>query len=179
MIYFNAYFSGNPSAPVFIAPSVTPWKYIPTAPEHNPGIRLVKYDRHTGKHLEIRQYYLDIVAANQSGNATWRLEYNTSEVYGVTELSATSLSGLIDKMKNSNGDEFKSYWRHFTVSPRNLQPCDEICHATIICGYTNFKMPDLNNCKSALISSATSLSPFVYLVVVHLIVVMLQMPLAI
>ena len=39
--------TGIPVAPVFMAPSVTP------AEDHNPAIRLVKYDRPTGKTVRI------------------------------------------------------------------------------------------------------------------------------
>lgn len=43
--------TGIPMIPVFMAPSVTPWRYKnpkKTGAAHNPGIRLVKYDRATG-----------------------------------------------------------------------------------------------------------------------------------
>jgi hypothetical protein len=55
---------GEPLVPVFVAPAVTPWRYVipsGTGPAHNPAIRLVKYDRQTGRQLDIlqvrNQYY--------------------------------------------------------------------------------------------------------------------------
>lgn len=146
--------------PIFIAPSVTPWRYkIPgkVGPAHNPGIRLVKYDRSSGVHLDIEQYYLDLVKANQHGVATWELEYKASAKYGTNTLTATDIQTLANKMKTATSNEFKSYWMHYTVSPPlNLtESCDDDCHTSIICGFTEFEMVAFRSCKASMISGAS------------------------
>lgn len=155
--------NGDHATPIFIAPSVTPWRYkIPNeiGPAHNPGIRLVKYDRTTGGQLDILQYYLDLQKANKDGVAIWNSEYNATTHYNINELSVGELKKLIDRMKNANGNEFQSFWRHFTVSPpQDLQkPCDETCHASIICGFTEFEMQAFQACKMGMISG----SPYIH-----------------
>lgn len=152
--------TGTPSAPIFIAPSVTPWRYkIPNeiGPAHNPGVRLVKYDRLTGLHLDIEQYYLDLEKANRDKVDNWTLEYKTSSHYETSHLNAEELMKLIEKMKSSNGNQFISFWRHYTVSPPvNLQPkCDENCHVSIICGFTEFEMPGFDSCKAKMIGGTS------------------------
>ncbi|XP_045189493.2 acid sphingomyelinase-like phosphodiesterase 3a isoform X2 [Mercenaria mercenaria] len=156
---------GEAAVPIFMAPSVTPWRYkIPQeiGPAHNPGIRLVKYDRSTGGHLEIQQYYLDLVKANKNGFASWELEYNTSSHYGLSTLTATTLLKLAEKMKKPTSNEFKNYWKFYTVTPpTNLQDsCDEDCHSSIICGFTEFEMEDFKSCKTNMVSNAWRPSNF-------------------
>lgn len=146
---------------MFIAPSVTPWRYVISSgpgPAHNPGIRLIKYDRTTGKHLDIKQYYLNLETANMAGFATWQLEYKASDVYKLSDLTPSNLHSLIEKMKDSSSEEFRKLWLHSVVSPpaRLLGACDESCHASIICGFTDFYLESFKSCKSARISSAGS-----------------------
>lgn len=154
---------GKHSVPIFIAPSVTPWRYkIPDeiGPAHNPGIRLVKYDRTSGDHLDISQYYLNLEEANKAGRAVWKLEYTTSSQYGLQSLTADHLLQLAEKTKEPTSDEFKNYWNFYTVSPpANLKkPCNEDCHSSIICGFTEFDMTAFKSCKAALTSNALKLT---------------------
>jgi len=153
--------NGQPAAPIFIAPSVTPWRYVipsETGPAHNPGVRLVSYDKQTGKHQEISQYYLDLNKANENGTDDWELEYRTSDVYSLQDLTARSLEGLAGKMKTASGPEFRNYWRFYTVSPPDdlLEACDANCHASIICGFTEYDLDTFATCTSGLVSSATT-----------------------
>ncbi|XP_053403560.1 acid sphingomyelinase-like phosphodiesterase 3a isoform X2 [Mercenaria mercenaria] len=143
---------GVPLIPVFLAPSVTP---ITLGPLHNPGIRLVKYDRVTGTHIDISQYYLDLHAANKAEIARWKLEYNTSGAYGLPDLSPEALDNLIDKMKDPASHEFKRYWKYYVVSPADefIEDCDTLCHATVICGMTEFIQADFVNCFAEIIIS--------------------------
>lgn len=147
------------AAPIFIAPSVTPWRYkLPNeiGPAHNPGIRLVKYNRTTGVHLDIEQYYLDLVKANHKGQATWELEYKASTHYELQSLTAEDLLNLSEKMKTSSSKEFLNFWKFYTVSPpaQLQQSCDEDCHSSIVCGFTEFDMKAFQSCKDGITSNA-------------------------
>lgn len=168
------YLTGKAAAPIFVAPSVTPWRYkIPTeiGPAHNPGIRLVKYDRTSGVHLEIEQYYLDLVKANQNGVASWELEYKTSSHYGLSSLTAADLTKVAGKMKTATSKEFKNYWKFYTVTPpEGLQKtCDEECHSSIICGFTEFDMTKFKLCKANMVSSACTPSNFAVVLLIKLV----------
>lgn len=58
----------------FSAPSVTPWRHkIPTetGSPHNPGIRLIEYDRDTGMHINYEQFYMNLTDSNRQGMANW------------------------------------------------------------------------------------------------------------
>jgi hypothetical protein len=84
MIYCLWFYVGNPAAPFFVAPSVTPWRYKlsngETGPPHDPSVRLVTYDRDTGRHLNILQYKLDLPRATQPGGGNFTLLYNFTQV---------------------------------------------------------------------------------------------------
>lgn len=118
-------------------------------------------------HLDIEQYYLDLVKANQDGVATWELEYKASMQYGTYSLTANDLQTLSNKMKPATSNEFKNYWMHYTVSPPlNLQEsCDEDCHSSIICGFTEFEMGAFRSCKASMISGARKLRWMSYMFV--------------
>lgn len=158
--------AGVPTSPVFLAPSIAPLRF---GPMHNPGIRLVKYDRATGKHLDITQYYLDLYAANEAGDAAWTLEYSTSSVYNLQELTALKLYELIEKMKNADSKDFKNYKKFYYVSPpeRLTEKCDWKCHAVTWCAFTEFTLDDVEKCVQGMVSGAlrvTSLFGFILFV---------------
>ena len=81
--------TGRPAVPIFVSPSVTPWRFKLSTGEiglpHNPAIRLVTYDRDTGDHLNIQQYYLDLSAAISNQTAD-----DFSLLYSFTEVRITS-----------------------------------------------------------------------------------------
>lgn len=138
---------------MFVAPSVTPWRYVTAtgaSPVHNPGIRLVTYDRTNGKHIDLEQFYLDLEAANNNSVAEWKSEYRTGRVYNLSDLSAVSLAGLVQRMENPSNEEFTKYVTFYTVSAPEAQrvPCDDSCHASVLCGFTNFYMKSFETCMA-------------------------------
>ncbi|XP_060587321.1 acid sphingomyelinase-like phosphodiesterase 3a [Ruditapes philippinarum] len=136
---------GVPTVPIFLAPSVSPLGY---SLSHNPGIRLIKYNRITGLHLEIIQYFLDVEAANIAGTASWELEYSTSGAYGLNNLSPGSLFSLINRMKAADSQEFKSFWKHYVVTPPKslFKECDSKCHARVFCRFSKLTESDFAKC---------------------------------
>lgn len=66
--------TGGRAVTQFNAPSVTPWRYkLPTktGEAHNPGIRLIKYNRDTGLNLDYTQYFINITDANRENKSSW------------------------------------------------------------------------------------------------------------
>ncbi|XP_052771999.1 acid sphingomyelinase-like phosphodiesterase 3b [Mya arenaria] len=167
--------SGNHKAPIFMAPSVTPWRYIipnVIGPAHNPGIRLVKYERTTGRHLDIQQYYLDLENANNNGSDIWGLEYTATSAYGIDDLTAESLEKAIEKIKKPGSEEFNRYVHFHDVSPPVLlkEECDHICHGVIVCGFTHFDVEGYEQCKTDMTSGAgkINVSVMAFLLIYHL-----------
>lgn len=161
--------NGGADLPIYIAPSVTPWRYkLPegvTGPSHNPGVRLVKYDRETGAQLDIEQYYLDLEKANKDGVANWELEYTASAAYDMGDISARQLLKLSESMKIITGDAFKKYWKFYSVSPKDLLECNATCHASIVCGLTEFSMAEYNDCTAKIVSACSGLTSW-FLVII-------------
>ena len=72
---------GEAVSVAYLAPSVTPWRYISAALNtsyHNPGIRLIEYDTDSLSIVDYTQYYFDLNTANQGESS---LELSSSEVY--------------------------------------------------------------------------------------------------
>ena len=145
-------------------------------PAHNPGIRLVKYDRDTGKHLDLEQYYLDLEMANKDGAANWTLEYRATDVYQIGDLTATSLTQLVKKMEGKESDIFNKYWLHYTVTaPEHLRtPCDEECHSIIMCGFTKFYTEPYSTCITDRTSGAQAMATTLGLLLFSLIMLLVQ-----
>lgn len=158
---------GVPTVPVFLAPSVTPIRYDGM---HNPGVRLVKYDRSNGKHIAISQYYLDLYAANEAKATKWRLEYDTHRIYNLPYLTAETLYGLMEDMKNPISKEFQNYWKFYFVSPtiELLDECDTNCHAVIVCGFTEFAMTGFDACVTAMASSGAAVTNWSFVIMLSL-----------
>ncbi|KAH3787773.1 acid sphingomyelinase-like phosphodiesterase 3b [Dreissena polymorpha] len=154
--------SGKLTSPIFIAPSVTPWRYrIPNkiGPAHNPGIRLVEYDKATGRPLDITQYYLDLQKANKNAHDHWEVEYEAKKAYEIPDLTAATLANLATRIKDPGSSAFKNFWRFFTVSPpaELLESCLNDCHSAVYCGLTNFDMDSFRGCQNKMISGASRL----------------------
>ncbi|KAK2157187.1 hypothetical protein LSH36_196g05044 [Paralvinella palmiformis] len=105
---------GTPVTSLFLAPSVTPWET--TLPDvmgglgNNPGIRLIQYDRDSGRVLDIHQYYLNLTKANLDSTDQWLLEYNATSYFGVPDMSPSSLHDLAEKMKDDD-QLFSKYYK--------------------------------------------------------------------
>lgn len=127
-----------------MAPSVTPWK------DHNPGIRLLKYDRSTGRLLDYNQYYINLTDANTIRQSNWKLEYQATSAYNITDLSPVSMNELLRKIANPSSPSFRTFLQYFTVSVDHPKECDQLCHARLNCSFsyhdsqTYYKMYQLN-----------------------------------
>ncbi|KAK6990563.1 acid sphingomyelinase-like phosphodiesterase 3b [Biomphalaria glabrata] len=127
---------GSGASPVFTAPSITPWRYkIPTetgAP-HNPGIRLVEYDRETGRHLNYHQYYINLTDSNTSGVTRWTELYDFVKTYNVSDMSVASLRKIYNVMQNAGTKPMLHICSYMYVTDES-QPCLLSTQAGIYCG---------------------------------------------
>ncbi|XP_025093239.1 acid sphingomyelinase-like phosphodiesterase 3b [Pomacea canaliculata] len=147
---------GQPAVPLFVAPSVTPWRYkLKTGeigPPHNPAVRLVSFDRTSGKHLNIQQYRLDLPQGNLQKKANFTLLYNFTQQYQVNDITAASLHELTVRMKrvNSEGDQLVNDYYRFTtadaVQEDSAKTCDSVCQSRIRCGLTDHLMGSFDAC---------------------------------
>ncbi|KAH9491721.1 Acid sphingomyelinase-like phosphodiesterase 3a [Bulinus truncatus] len=127
---------GSGATPVFIAPSITPWRYkIPTetGDPHNPGIRLVEYDRETGRHLNYYQYYINLTDSNASGSTHWTELYDFTRTYNVTDMGVASLNRIYDVMQDAGSDPMMHICSYMYVTD-TPQPCLLSTQAGIYCG---------------------------------------------
>ena len=72
---------GEAVSVAYLAPSVTPWRYISAALNtsyHNPGIRLIEYDTDNLSIVDYTQYYFDLHTANEGESS---IELSSFEVY--------------------------------------------------------------------------------------------------
>lgn len=146
---------------LFVAPSVTPWRYQlangEVEPAHNPGARLVSYDRQTGKQLDLSQYYVDLNAANRAGTLTWIFGYNATSLYGIPDITPKSMDQVVGKMTSSNDVTFKAYmtWYNTNGSTSNEWPCDDSCYRSVMCGFKYLTEVPFQQCLIAVNGSSS------------------------
>lgn len=56
--------------------------------------------------LDYTQYYLDLESANTMGEPNWTPEYNLTHQYGLSDITATSLHGLVDRFLSDDDRTF-------------------------------------------------------------------------
>lgn len=147
---------GYPAVPLFVAPSMTPitWR---KGGYHNPGIRLVKYDRQSNRQLDILQYYIDLSAANKNKHATVILGYAATEEYGVRDIMPQALDKLVNKFEDPSGNSFKRYLQWFNTNATRDFLCDAKCHKVFMCGLRHCKTQAFSQC----LSSTAEMSNFI------------------
>ncbi|KAK6185873.1 hypothetical protein SNE40_008014 [Patella caerulea] len=139
---------GTTAFPIFVAPSVTPWRFkagTQTGPPHNPGVRLISYDRATGQPINILMYYINLPDSNANNRTDWKLEYNFTQAYSVDDVTAPSLHKLRLRMEEDKS-LIDMYYKFKDVSVSNPPSCNDDCKTSILCGFWNHKPDDLNTC---------------------------------
>ncbi|XP_013419571.1 acid sphingomyelinase-like phosphodiesterase 3b, partial [Lingula anatina] len=162
------YDQDEPVAFGLVAPSVTPWRAIVPAinlstPAHNPGIRLLRYDRLTFQLKDIWQYYLELPDANDKSKAQWKLEYKFSEAYGVHEITSASLAQLVSDLEKKT-DVFMKYFRYNIVSAKGESvptSCDTNCQRLYICSIKEVDDDRHSKCVKPVSSNGFRLVAFI------------------
>ncbi|ESO98258.1 hypothetical protein LOTGIDRAFT_213890 [Lottia gigantea] len=179
-VYYNS--KDEPAFPIHSAPSVTPWRYkIPeeTGDPHNPGVKLVSYNRTTGEPLNIKMYYIDLPDSNSKNKTEWKLEYDFNDVYKTKDVGAASIDDLAKRMTKDRS-LIQMYYKYKDVSAGNSGKCDTDCEESILCGFKYYKMSELENCKttftnaSARVTSTSLIIEFVVTLVTLLITLRLR-----
>ncbi|XP_053402457.1 acid sphingomyelinase-like phosphodiesterase 3b isoform X2 [Mercenaria mercenaria] len=165
-LFYNQ--EGTAVVSLFLAPSVTPWRFQladgEIEPPHNPGARLVKYDRQTGKQLDIQQYYADLNKANADKKLIWSLGYNATDLYGIQDITPKSMGNLLDKMTSATNKDFKAYvnWYNTNANTSDKFPCDDACFKKMTCGVRHLDEDSFSKCLTAVSGSVSLLTFSVY-----------------
>lgn len=149
--------TGQPAVPLLVAPSVTPWRYKLSSgavgPPHDPSVRLVTYDRDTGKHLDLEQLRLDLSRSSQPGGDTFSQLYKFTQKYNVPDLSAVSLEKLVNRMATgSEGDNLLDVYFRLSVAGANqtgINTCDKTCKYRFLCGFRHYTLQGFDNCVAS------------------------------
>ncbi|KAL1117772.1 hypothetical protein AAG570_004087, partial [Ranatra chinensis] len=149
--------TGVPVSSIFLAPAVTPQRTV--SGTNNPGLRLYKFDTDTGQLLDYSQYYLDLTAANQKGEADWSLEYNFTSYYQLSEVSPKALHDLAQMFTTEEGKEvFGRYWVANSVQVYNL-PTNLAWVNAHYCAITQLDFTGYHNClmtRASALAAASS-----------------------
>ena len=132
--------SGVPVNSGFIAPSVTP------IGGNNPTVRLYKYERATGRIVDIFQYFLNRTEANMKHEANWTLEYQATHTYGLADMSIHSLDKLANSFKAAHSETFAKYVKYFSASQDMGMTCNDTCKKIFICAATKMVISEFDKC---------------------------------
>ncbi|XP_012939408.1 acid sphingomyelinase-like phosphodiesterase 3a [Aplysia californica] len=150
---------GQQASPMYTAPSVTPWRYrAPTksGDPHNPGVRLVEYDRTTGLGLNYMQYFINLTDSNRQNATHWTVLYNFQDAYKVPDMSVTSLRKIFHSMRHKGSEPMLKYCDYLMVS-NYTQTCTDEMQAEIWCGGQIEDMTTAKKCIKKYKSGAVDL----------------------
>ncbi|KAH9491715.1 Acid sphingomyelinase-like phosphodiesterase 3b [Bulinus truncatus] len=135
------------AVPQFTAPSVTPWRFKvningaeKVGDPHNPGLRLIKYNRTSGAHLDYSQYYINITMANAALTTAglWKILYNFTSAYGVDDMSVDSLKKIFNKLNDNSSPLYQRFCNNWVLSDSDKR-CTDAMRADILCGTVHQK----------------------------------------
>ncbi|XP_054264443.1 acid sphingomyelinase-like phosphodiesterase 3b [Macrosteles quadrilineatus] len=152
LVYNHA---ARPVSWMLMAPSLSPRRTNGGA--NNPGLRLYKFNKDTGQVLDYTQFYLDLSLANERGKAEWRLEYNFTSYYGLTNISAGSLHELAASFRHDTRAFDKYYQANSVRLP--VGHCDDSCTHTHYCATTRVEYSEFRHCLDAAASALASGCP--------------------
>jgi len=128
----------TPNGAMFIAPSITPWGYLPQIPNHNPAFRVVNYsvaNSTLGQVLDITTFMLDLNAANNdSSQRVFTQEYKYSQQYSTGNM--VTVSGMQNAMSSifeSNTSYSKYLFWNSVSYPIGNYCTSDYCRRTQLC----------------------------------------------
>ncbi|KAJ2952181.1 hypothetical protein O0L34_g4461 [Tuta absoluta] len=148
------YSEGRPVSWAMLAPSLTPRG---AGSISNPGLRLYKFDSKTGKVLDYTQYYLDVT----KGDIHWAVEYNLTQYYQLRDVSAVSLDGLAQRIRQHHERGILTkYLSALRVRHGNdASDCDSACTHIHYCAITRADYHDFRSCVRNPASALASRAP--------------------
>ena len=145
-----------------LGPAVAPWET--TLPGtmggkgNNPSVRLVQYDRSSGKVLDLHQYYLDLRTANELGEDDWQQAYQATSYYGIPDFSTESLEQLTERMME-NDDVFDKYYKANGVFYDPDEVWDEEFRLVHYCSITQAQYEGYAECVKDIDNAAAEIKP--------------------
>lgn len=116
---------------------------------------------------------MDLPEVNMNNKSEWKIEYNATSLYSLSDLSPASMASLVRRMKNPIGYEFQSFHRFRTVSVESeyQESCDKTCHARFYCNFRYLNTYEFGACiNETLLQTSnaqyTNVSYFTELVVI-------------
>jgi len=81
----------DPSKPVMVTEICSS---VTTFSGNNPSFKVIEFDKETMVPVNMKTYYLDVAAANESGEAKWALLHDYLDTYSMSDLSPSSFKDL-------------------------------------------------------------------------------------
>ena len=137
---------------------MTPWKSILQGVwANNPSLRLFQYDRSSGVLQKYQQFFLNLTEANIVNNASqWRVEYDTSDDYGLDDIRPGKLHALVKDFSIRENKLFSKYYKYNSVRWSTNYTCDDIWFLRHTCAITQL---DSVSYKSCMAGGQTTASP--------------------
>ncbi|RUS80811.1 hypothetical protein EGW08_011432 [Elysia chlorotica] len=144
---------GSGAVSQFTAPSVTPWRARFTTPAgeqtgapHNPGVRVVEFDRDTGEHIDYHQYFINLTDTNVQNKANWAKLYSFQEAYDVPDMSVGSIKAVYARVKDGEGEQYTRRFCRFSLVSALDKPCEERVRGEIYCGGLLYDKAQADSC---------------------------------
>lgn len=112
---------------------------------NNPAVRLIKYDKTTGKTLDYEQFFLNLKAANEKNQSNWVSLYNFTKVYNLPSADHQQMGQLSRKLR-SNKSLFDNYYKLNGVMYDPKETCSGLCKSVQLCAIENVIYDDYKKC---------------------------------
>jgi len=123
----------------FLTSSVSP------KPLENPSITKFVFDLQPPYTIRERiNYYIDIAESNEKGKIIWKKCYSTVENYGLSDCSADSMMGFINRMRTDRS-LFDQFYSHLWANYQHRE-CDKECQKEMLCTLEFINMTEVDQC---------------------------------
>nr|CDS27780.1 acid sphingomyelinase phosphodiesterase 3b [Hymenolepis microstoma] len=146
----------NTMVPLFFLPSISPL-YLQNLGGFRPRIRIFNYsmnipDTSLPPTLEIQDFHQFYANISTTSKTPWDLEYVATKAYNLSNLSGSSIKGLLDSFENDQ-ELWCSYWNHELGigMAHNSGPCPHLYsnrHCRHMCSLRHVHFPSLDECLS-------------------------------
>ncbi|XP_069973652.1 sphingomyelin phosphodiesterase [Penaeus vannamei] len=147
---FQVFHDGErPVGVAYVAPSQTPWYDL------NPAYRVYHVDGDrpdtTRLVLDHETYFLNLTAAEASGEAHWERLYSARDAYGMAALTPADWQDLAERMA-ADRSLFDVYYKHYVSAgdPYMALGCDDLCYQQRLCDVVTSNRNDLDSCYEVL-----------------------------
>jgi len=140
-IFKDAATNTKPTGVAYVSPAITQWE------NHNPGFRLVQYNKKTFELENFFTFTTNLTTDNLAGAVSWNVEYDAIGGYGISDMSPNSWNNLLVNQLNTVESMWNKFAQRFTAGfDRSVCSFKQKCKVMKICAMGNILYDGYGKC---------------------------------